>query len=73
MCDSLIEKAAPKYTMKFFFAQQSNQTGTNSIWSDVSALKFPALPGHFQRKRQQHNRKVTLQFLCRQTVRQFGA
>lgn len=73
MCDSLIEKAAPKYTMKFFFAQQSNQTGTNVGSSYISALKFPALPGHFERKRQQHDREVTFQFLCRQAVRQFGA
>ncbi|TCV75707.1 hypothetical protein EDE11_13439 [Methylomonas methanica] len=68
MCDSLIEKAAPKYTMKFFFAQQSNQTGTNGVSSYVSALKFPDLPSHFYRKRQQHNRKVTFQFLRRQAV-----
>lgn len=41
MCDSLIEKAAPKYTMKFFFAQQSEFKTLGGVRSRFRTLKFP--------------------------------
>lgn len=41
MCDSLVEKAAPKYTMKFFFAQPSGFETIGTIPSCFRSEKFP--------------------------------